>query len=122
MAGIACARTLAQAGHAPVVFEQARRPGGRMATVESAFGGFDAGAQYFTVRDARFARALETVPGLCRPWSASTVKVLDAAGRTAAAAPPPREPHWVATPGMQSLLAAWAQPWSRRAACCRMRG
>ncbi|ABM33598.1 NAD(P)-binding protein [Paracidovorax citrulli] len=110
MAGIACARTLAQAGHAPVVFEQARRPGGRMATVESAFGGFDAGAQYFTVRDARFARALETVPGLCRPWSASTVKVLDAAGRTAAAAPPPREPHWVATPGMQSLLAAWAQP------------
>ncbi len=110
MAGIACARTLVQAGHAPVVFEQARHPGGRMATVESPFGGFDAGAQYFTVRDARFAHALETVPGLCRPWSATTVKVLDAAGRTAAAAPPPREPHWVATPGMQSLLAAWAQP------------
>ncbi|RAR82621.1 hypothetical protein AX018_101773 [Paracidovorax anthurii] len=110
MAGIACARTLAQAGHGVVVFEQAAGPGGRTATVDSPFGGFDAGAQYFTVRDARFARALETVSGLCRPWSASTVRVLDANGRVAAAAPPPREPHWVATPGMQSLAAAWAEP------------
>jgi hypothetical protein len=113
MAGIACARTLAQAGHHPVVFEQSDRAGGRMSTVDSPFGGFDAGAQYFTVRDARFARALETVPGLCRPWSASSVQVLDAAGRQAAAAPPPREPHWVATPGMQSLVATWAEPLAR---------
>ncbi|SFD66407.1 NAD(P)/FAD-dependent oxidoreductase [Paracidovorax konjaci] len=113
MAGIACARTLVQAGHAAVVFEQGERPGGRTATVDSPFGGFDAGAQYFTVRDGRFARALETVPGLCRPWSATTVRVLDAAGRVAAAAPPPREPHWVATPGMQSLVGAWAEPLAR---------
>ena len=31
--------------------------------------------QYFTVRDARFQQALDTVPGLCRPWSANSVRV-----------------------------------------------
>ncbi|KAB2887130.1 MAG: FAD-dependent oxidoreductase [Burkholderiaceae bacterium] len=110
MAGVACARTLVQAGHEVTVFEQSDRPGGRMATLDSPFGGFDAGAQYFTVRDARFERALQTVPGLCRPWSANTVRVLDAAGRVAAAALPPRESHWVASPGMESLVGAWAAP------------
>ncbi len=45
MAGIACARTLAQAGHRVTVFEQAEAVGGRMATVDSPFGGFDSGAQ-----------------------------------------------------------------------------
>lgn len=110
MAGIACARTLAQAGHAVTVFEQSPRPGGRTTTLGSAFGGFDAGAQYFTVRDARFQKALDTVPGLCRAWSASTVRVLDEAGRVAMAAQPPREAHWVAHPGMEALVGTWAQP------------
>ncbi|WP_406625882.1 NAD(P)/FAD-dependent oxidoreductase [Acidovorax sp. SDU_ACID1] len=110
MAGVACARTLAQAGHAVTVFEQALRPGGRTTAQESPCGSFDAGAQYFTVRDARFQRALDTVPGLCRPWSATTVRVLDAAGRVAAAAPPPGEPHWVATPAMDALVRTWAEP------------
>lgn len=110
MAGVACARTLVQAGHEVVVFEKSARPGGRTGTLESPFGGFDTGAQYFTVRDPRFQKALDTVPGLCRAWSANTVRVLDAAGRVAAAAPPPGEAHWVATPGMDALVAAWAQP------------
>ncbi len=110
MAGVACARTLVQAGHEVTVFEKSSRPGGRTATLESPFGGFDTGAQYFTVRDARFRQALDTVPGLCRPWSANTVRVLDAAGRVAAASPPPGEAHWVAAPGMEALVAAWAQP------------
>ena len=110
MAGVACARTLMQAGHDVTVFERDAQPGGRMATHASSFGSFDAGAQYFTVRDSRFERALQTVPGQYRPWSASTVRVLDAAGRVAAAAPPPREPHWVAQPGMQSIVASWAAP------------
>ncbi len=110
MAGVACARTLVQAGHEVTVFEKSARPGGRTATLESPFGGFDTGAQYFTVRDARFRQALDTVPGLCRPWSANTVRVLDAAGRVAAASPPPGEAHWVAAPGMEALVAAWAQP------------
>ncbi|MFT4243281.1 MAG: FAD-dependent oxidoreductase [Acidovorax sp.] len=110
MAGIACARTLAQAGHRVTVFEKADQPGGRTATIDSPFGSFDAGAQYFTVRDPRFARAIDTVPGVCRRWSANSVRVLDATGRVAAAGLANGEAHWVASPGMQSLAAAWAAP------------
>lgn len=110
MAGVACARTLVQAGHRVTLFEKSRRPGGRMATRHTEFGDFDHGVQYFTVRDARFAVALDTVPGLCRPWSANAVRVLDPMGRVVAAAPPPREPHWVPVPNMNALVGAWAEP------------
>jgi renalase len=110
MAGIACARTLHQAGHRVTVFEKSAGLGGRMATRRTEFGSFDHGTQYFTVRDARFAKALETVPGLCRPWSANTVRVLDEHGRVAAAGLPARESHWVPVPGMNALVSRWAQP------------
>ncbi|CAN5437079.1 hypothetical protein BH11PSE7_BH11PSE7_21900 [soil metagenome] len=110
MAGIACARTLVQAGHKVTVFEKSRGTGGRMSTRNSPFGTFDHGAQYFTVRDPRFALALQTVPGLCKPWSASTVRVLDTFGLVAAAGLPARESHWVPSPGMNALVKTWAQP------------
>jgi len=110
MAGIACARTLLQAGHRVTVFEKSAGLGGRMSTRQTEFGSFDHGTQYFTVRDARFAKALETVPGLCKPWSANTVRVLDEHGRVAAAGLPAREPHWVPVPGMNALVNHWAQP------------
>ncbi|MEK9951998.1 MAG: FAD-dependent oxidoreductase [Curvibacter sp.] len=110
MAGVACARTLVQAGHRVTVFEKSRGAGGRMATRETEFGSFDHGTPYFTVRDPRFELALKTVPGLCRPWSANAVRVLDALGRVVAAALPAREPHWVATPGMNALVKRWAEP------------
>lgn len=113
MAGIACARTLAQAGHRVTVFEKADEVGGRTATVDSPFGAFDSGAQYFTVRDPRFARAIDTVPGVCKRWSANSVRVLDATGRVAAAGLARGEAHWVASPGMQSLVATWAEPLNR---------
>lgn len=110
MAGITCARTLVQAGHRVTVFEKSRGPGGRMATRNTEFGGFDHGTQYFTVRDSRFEKALASSPGLVRPWSANTVRILDEAGRVVAASLPPKEAHWVATPGMNALLKHWAQP------------
>ena len=110
MAGIVCARTLRQAGHHVTLFEKSRGLGGRMATRRSPFGGFDHGTQYFTVRDARFELALGTVPGLCRPWSANAVRVLDPMGRVIEAALPGGERHWVATPGMNALVKAWAEP------------
>ena len=81
MAGVVCARTLVQAGHQVTVFEKSSKAGGRTTTIDSPFGSFDAGAQYFTVRDPRFAQAIDTVPGVCRPWSANAVRALDAAGR-----------------------------------------
>ena len=75
-----------------------------MATRDSAFGSFDHGAQYFTVRDPRFALALDTAKGVSRPWSATTVRVLDTFGRVAAAGLAAREPHWVPSPGMNALV------------------
>jgi predicted NAD/FAD-dependent oxidoreductase len=113
MAGITAARTLVQAGHQVSVFEQAAHVGGRMATRDTPWGSFDAGAQYFTVRDPRFALALEQVPGTSdcvRPWSANAVRVLDPLGHVVEAALPTREAHFVATPGMQSLVTHWAAP------------
>jgi predicted NAD/FAD-dependent oxidoreductase len=110
MAGITCARTLLQAGHQVSLFEQGPTSGGRMATQLSAFGSFDVGTQYFTVRDARFETALKTVPGLCKPWSANSVRVLDAQGRVASDTAPAREAHWVPAPTMSSLLEHWVAP------------
>ncbi|WP_297751536.1 FAD-dependent oxidoreductase [Hydrogenophaga sp.] len=112
MAGVACARTLLQAGHRVTLFEKSRGFGGRMATRRTEFGGFDHGTQYFTVRDARFDAALRATntSAVVRPWSASTVRVLDELGHVLASAPPPSEPHFVASPGMDALVSLWAQP------------
>ena len=110
LAGIACARTLVQAGHRVTLLEKSSHVGGRTSTRSTPHGSFDIGAQFFTVRDDRFAEALATVPGVCRPWSANAVRVLDAAGRVTAVGRPPHEAHWVACPGMQSLADAWAAP------------
>jgi predicted NAD/FAD-dependent oxidoreductase len=81
-----------------------------MSARNSPYGTFDHGAQYFTVRDVRFVKALQTTPKACKPWSANMVRVLDEHGRIASAALPSREPHWVATPGMNALVKAWAEP------------
>lgn len=110
MAGVTCARTLRQAGYQVTLFEKSRGPGGRMSTRASAFGSFDHGTQYFTVRDPRFALAIGTSPGVCKPWSANAVRVLDPNGRVIEAALPGGERHWVATPGMNGLVKAWAAP------------
>jgi renalase len=101
MAAITCARTLVQAGHQVTVFEKSRGLGGRMATRSSPFGTFDHGAQYFTVRDARFVPGLQTCrpscasPGAPTPCRCST-RVAAWLQRPAALA----KPHWVAVPGM----------------------
>lgn len=110
IAGIACARTLVQAGHTVTVFEKSHSVGGRMSTRSSPFGGFDHGAQYFTVRDVRFAKALETAKGVVKAWSANAVRVLDEHGRVTAAGLPVNEPHFVAAPGMNALVQHWAKP------------
>jgi predicted NAD/FAD-dependent oxidoreductase len=113
MAGISLARTLMQAGHQVSVFEKSHGAGGRMATRNTPYGHFDHGVQYFTIRDPQFMHAITSVPGtpeICRPWSANAVRVLDPLGRVIEAPLPLREPHFVAAPGMNSLLRHWAQP------------
>jgi len=110
IAGLSCARTLAQAGHRVTLLEKGSAVGGRMASCETPFGSFDHGSQYFTVRDERFEKALAISPGLRKPWSATAVRVLDQHGRIVEATLPAPESHWVAVPTMDALAQHWAQP------------
>ena len=71
IAGLAAARTLVDAGHPVQIFEKSRGLGGRMANRRADDGvSFDHGAQYFTVRDARFRAAVESwaEAGLVARW------------------------------------------------------
>ena len=96
LAGLTAARGLAKAGHALVLFDKARGPGGRMSTRRTETGQgmayFDHGAQYFTVRDAGFAETVARweVEGVAARWAA--------AGDNA----------WVGTPGMNAIIKAEA--------------
>ncbi|MCX7717628.1 MAG: FAD-dependent oxidoreductase [Candidatus Sumerlaeaceae bacterium] len=71
MSGLMAARTLADHGLQVTVLDKGRGVGGRMATrrVEGAV--FDHGAQYFTVRDPRFARHVRNWldAGVARVWT-----------------------------------------------------
>ena len=93
MAGLACARHLAQAGHAPVIFDKGRGIGGRLATRRSDGLQFDHGAQYVNAHTPGFASLLAELAdrGATAPWQ-------DETGRT----------HTVGTPGMASLAKAMA--------------
>ncbi|MFM1823928.1 MAG: hypothetical protein RI967_2194 [Planctomycetota bacterium] len=77
VAGLACARTLADHGIEVEVFEKARGPGGRTSTRRGEHGSFDHGAQYFTVRDARFARAVRGFEeeGVAARWNARFARI-----------------------------------------------
>ena len=110
IAGIACARTLMQAGHDVHVYERLTQAGGRMRSVSGPYGSFDIGAQYFTVRDPRFQQALDTVPQSLRSWSLNIIQTRNAQGRKTTEPVSAREPHWVGMPDMQALPLAWAAP------------
>lgn len=110
IAGLTCARTLMQGGHSVTVLEKAAAVGGRMASCDTPYGSFDSGAQYFTVRDPRFERALSATQAARKPWSANAVRVLDPHGRVAEASLPSPEAHWVNVPTMDWLARHWAAP------------
>lgn len=63
MAGIGAARLLADAGWRVVVFEKSRGLGGRCATKRWEGHSVDHGAQYFTMRDKDFSRAVRAACG-----------------------------------------------------------
>jgi predicted NAD/FAD-dependent oxidoreductase len=95
IAGLACATTLAEAGHGVSLFDKGRRPGGRVATRRADGVSFDHGAQFATARGAGFSRLIDSlVPaGVMVPWPA--------ARRGADIA-------WVGSPGMSALPRAMA--------------
>lgn len=89
MAGLACARRLADAGRTVVVFDKGRGIGGRLATRRAGDGlQFDHGAQYVTARGEAFAAVLDDLrrAGAAAPWA-------DGSGRA----------HVVGIPGMSAL-------------------
>lgn len=70
IAGLLAARELTARGWSVTVVDKGRVPGGRMATRSLGPARFDYGAQYFTVRDARFAETQKRwcAEGLLREW------------------------------------------------------
>ena len=70
MSGLFAARTLQDHGVAVKVFEKSRGLGGRMSNRRTNTGSFDHGAQYFTARDPRFVRYLQSwiEQGLVAKW------------------------------------------------------
>jgi predicted NAD/FAD-dependent oxidoreductase len=101
MAGLACARRLADAGHEVEVFDKARRPGGRLSTRRSDLGSFDHGAQYFTARDPGFVREVQRwrSRGKVAPWEGRIVVLKDEATVTDSA----ETERYVGVPTMSQL-------------------
>jgi predicted NAD/FAD-dependent oxidoreductase len=93
LAGLACARRLAEAGVGVRVFEAQRATGGRLATRRFAAASFDHGAQYLTAQDPGFRRLLESAEaaGAAARWTP------DWPGRSG-----PSD-LWVGAPGMSAL-------------------
>jgi renalase len=108
MAGLALAAELS--AHAQVtLFDKSRGVGGRLATRRVGETGFDHGAQYFTVRDARFHKALEPFleAGHVEAWNAPLMRLN--ADRTLERLVD-RAPRFVGVPAMTSLAKAMAAP------------
>lgn len=101
ISGLVCARTLADHGHRVRVFEKSRGPGGRMSTRRADERRFDHGAQYFTARDPRFARAVRSwrEDGLAALWTGA-IAVLD---RGEIGLKDDRTDRFVAVPGMNAV-------------------
>jgi predicted NAD/FAD-dependent oxidoreductase len=101
IAGIACARELADAGVAVRVLERTDRIGGRMHSPRLDGRPVDVGAAYFTVRDVGFSGVALgwRVRRLARPWT-DTLAVFENGGRGASAGPM----RWAAPGGLGSLV------------------
>lgn len=78
IAGISAAAALRRAGYTVTLFDRGRRIGGR-ACSRSANGGYDHGAQFFTVADPAFERALapHIRSGAVASWSGRIVRCVD---------------------------------------------
>lgn len=101
LSGLICARILADHGRRVRVFDKARGAGGRMSTRRSGDWRFDHGAQYFTVRDPRFSRQVESWrrQRLVESW-AGTIAVLD---RGTIEIKADTTERWVGVPGMNAV-------------------
>lgn len=101
MAGLSCARALADAGRHVTVFDKSRGVGGRMATRRSEQGSFDHGAQYFTAHDPAFMAHVDAWQhaGAVAEWQGRLCASSDAGVFTPVSA----QPRYVGTPRMSAL-------------------
>ncbi len=102
ISGLMCARTLADHGFDVTVFEKSRGVSGRMSTrrVDDNLS-FDHGAQYFTARDKRFKRFVQSWihDGLVQKWDGRIVVVENGIVK----AEKRGIDRYVAVPGMNSI-------------------
>jgi renalase len=107
IAGLACARKLAESGARVTVFERAETPGGRAATHITESGPFDSGAQYFTASRDRFVSVVRRwqADGVVAHWTGRIVAFTNGLteDKTESAE------RFVAVPGMRRLGVHLAQ-------------
>ncbi len=103
LSGIACARTLSDAGVPVRVLDRGHRVGGRMASRRIAGRPVDLGASYLTASDADFEQVVADWEGrgLARRWT-TTISTLGPDGRGPDKDGPQR---WGASGGLRSLVA-----------------
>lgn len=102
LGGLIAARTLTDHGLHVEVFDKSRGVGGRLSTRRNKDGpSFDHGAQYFTVRDDRFARYVRSwiASGVVAPWMRSIVELHDGEVVTEKRG----TPRYVGVPAMNSI-------------------
>ena len=99
--GVCLARELSR-HHDVTVFEKGRGVGGRMATRYAGQFAIDHGAQYFTIRDPRFAAILGPLlaDGTVAPWAGPIARIDNGTITTMAE---PRDLHYVGVPNMNSV-------------------
>jgi len=104
LAGLACARTLADHAWDVIVVDKGRRPGGRACSRHADDGVFDHGAQFFTARGEWLERHVKSweADGVVARWTPRVVWTGGARARDDA-------PWWVATPSMGALAAHLAR-------------
>lgn len=100
LAGLVAARTLHDRGHPVQVFDKGRGVGGRTSVRRHAPFDFDHGAQYFTVRDERFARVVQSWQdaGVVAPWLGRIVSFEEGGWRASAS-----QVRYVGVPGMNAM-------------------
>ena len=101
VAGLACARALRMAGVDALVYDKGRGPGGRCSARRSAFGRFDHGAAFFTVRDEGFKAQTDAwrEAGVIAEWRGRHVVVEDGETR-----PYDGDARWVGAPAMNAMV------------------
>ncbi len=100
LAGLSCARALADAGIPTRLFDKARAPGGRLSTRRGPHWQCDHGAQYFTARTREFRRELERwiAAGAAALWT-PRLSILGGAGEHH---PDPSVQRYVGAPRMNA--------------------